>query len=175
MISEEIERLIRLRNSGALSEEEFLMAKQRVINGGSVPPQSFASVSAEPANVKGIAETGLVCGIDQNVWYALMHASQLLTWTGVGIVAPIVMWLLSKDESRDANRHGLLIVNWMLSSLVYLVISGLACMIVIGIPMLFVLAGLNILFPVIGAIQASRGTLWRYPLTIHFFNPEPIR
>jgi uncharacterized Tic20 family protein len=55
------------------------------------------------------------------------------------------------------------------------VISGLACMIVIGIPMLFVLAGLNILFPVIGAIQASRGTLWRYPLTIHFFNPEPIR
>jgi uncharacterized Tic20 family protein len=104
-----------------------------------------------------------------------MHASQLLTWTGVGIVAPIVMWLLSKDESRDANRHGLVIVNWMLSSLVYLVISGLACMIVIGIPMLFVLAGLNILFPVIGAIQASRGTLWRYPLTIHFFNPEPIR
>ena len=55
-----------------------------------------------------------------------MHASQLLTWTGVGIVAPIVMWLLSKDESRDANRHGLVIVNWMLSSLVYLVISGLA-------------------------------------------------
>lgn len=172
MISEEIERLIRLRNSGALSEDEFLQAKQSVINGGSMPPQSFASVtsSSEQPN----ANTVLVCGVDQNVWCALMHASQLLTWTGVGIVAPVVMWLLSKDESREANRHGLVIVNWMLSSLVYLVISGLACMIVIGIPMLFVLAGLNILFPVIGAIQASRGTLWRYPLTIHFFNPEPV-
>ncbi len=170
MISEEIERLIRLRNSGALSAEEFLLAKQTVINGGSVPPQSFASPSSEQPS----ASAGLVCGVDQKMWCALMHASQLLTWTGVGIVAPIVMWLISKDESREANRHGLVIVNWMLSSLVYLVISGLACMIVIGIPMLFVLAGLNILFPVIGAIQASRGTLWRYPLTIHFFDPEPV-
>jgi uncharacterized Tic20 family protein len=175
MISEEIERLIRLRNSGALSEDEFLLAKQKVINGGSAPPQSFASVSSGLPNTNGAVriDSGLVCGVDQKVWCTLMHASQLLTWTGVGIVAPIVMWLISKDESREANRHGIAIVNWMLSSLVYLVISGLACLIVIGIPMLFVLAGLNILFPVVGAVYASRGTLWRYPLTINFFNPEP--
>lgn len=102
-----------------------------------------------------------------------MHASQLLTWTGVGIVAPVVMWLISKDESREANRQGIAIVNGMLSSLLYLVISGLASLIVIGIPMLFVLAGLNIPFRVVEAVDASRGTLWRYPLTIHFFNPEP--
>jgi len=171
MISEEIERLIRLRNSGALSEEEFQLAKQRVINGGSVPPQLLAS--APSSSLK--TEPGPLWGIDEKIWCTLMHASQLLTWTGVGIVAPIVMWLISKDESREANRHGLVIVNWMLSSLVYLVISGLACMIVIGIPMLLVLAALNILFPIIGAVKASGGTLWRYPLTIQFFDPEAVR
>ncbi len=115
-----------------------------------------------------------VCGLEPKMWNTLMHLSQLLTWTVLGIVAPIIMWVVSKDESRDANRHGLMILNWLLSSLIYGLISGILCLVAIGIPMLFVLIALNVIFPIIGAIQASSGKLWEYPLTIRFFNPDAV-
>jgi uncharacterized Tic20 family protein len=169
MLSDELERLQQLRNSGALTEQEFQQAKQQVLTGGTSAADPFAGTAAvsAPASDK-------VCGMDAKVWITLMHLSQLLTWTVLGIAVPIVMWLLSKDESRDANRHGLVILNWLLSSLIYAVISGILIFVFIGFPMLAVLFALNIIFPIYGAIQANSGRLWKYPLTIHFFNPDAV-
>ena len=165
MISDEIERLIQLRNSGALSEEEFQQAKLHVLSGQPQP------VYSQPAN-NPAAPSGLICGLDPRLWCTLMHASQLLTWTGVGIVAPLVMWIVGKDESKEANRHGLVILNWMLSSLVYLVVSFFLSFLGIGILMLIVLGALHVIVPIIGTLQASSGKLWKYPLSINFFDPD---
>jgi uncharacterized protein len=165
MISDEIERLIQLRNSGALSEDEFQQAKLRVLSGQPQP------VFSQPAGGTA-APSGLICGLDPRLWCTLMHASQLLTWTGVGIVAPLVMWIIGKNESKEANRHGLVILNWMLSSIVYAVVSVVLSFFVIGIPMLFVLGALHVIFPIIGTLQASSGKLWRYPFSINFFDPD---
>lgn len=165
MISDEIERLIQLRNSGALSEEEFQQAKSRVLSGQPQPGSIQASDNSATTS-------GLICGLEPKLWCTLMHASQLLTWTGVGVVAPLVMWIVGKEESREVNRHGLVILNWMLSSVVYVVFSVLLSFFVIGIPMLFVLGALHVIFPIIGTLQASSGKLWRYPLSINFFEPD---
>jgi uncharacterized Tic20 family protein len=165
MISDEIERLIQLRNSGALSEEEFQRAKSRVLGGKPQP------VFTQPTDNAG-GPSGLILGLDPRLWCTLMHASQLLTWTGIGIVAPLVMWIVGKDESKEANRHGLVILNWMLSSVVYAVVSVVLSFLVIGIPMLFVLGALHVIFPIIGTLQASSGKLWRYPFSINFFDPD---
>ena len=173
MISDELERLQQLRNTGALTDAEFQQAKQQVLNGGTFSGQT----SSGPSVTDTYAAGGLpdrICGLEPKIWNTLMHLSQLLTWTVLGIAAPIIMWLVSKDESRDANRHGLMILNWLLSSLIYALISGILCMVVIGIPMLLVLIALNIIFPIIGAIQASSGKLWEYPLTIRFFNTDAV-
>jgi uncharacterized Tic20 family protein len=165
MISDEIERLIQLRNSGALSEDEFQQAKSRVLGGQPQP------VFTQPTG-SAAAPSGLICGLDSRLWCTLMHASQLLTWTGVGIVAPLVMWIIGKNESKEANRHGLVILNWMLSSVVYAVVSVVLSFFVVGIPMLFVLGALHVIFPIIGTLQASSGKLWRYPFSINFFDPD---
>ena len=168
MISDELERLQQLRNTGALTETEFAQAKQQVLNGGAFSGQPVADAFA----TGGLS--GKVCGMEPKIWNTLMHLSQLLTWTVLGIAVPIVMWLVSKDESRDANRHGLAILNWLLSSLIYAVISGILCLVFIGFPMLAVLFALNIIFPIYGAIQANSGKFWKYPLTIRFFNPDAV-
>ena len=179
MISDELERLQQLRNTGALTEDEFLQAKQQVLNGGLSSGQPFSGqqfASVEASAVNGV--TGKVCGMEPKIWNTLMHLSQLLTWTVLGIAAPIIMWVVSKEESRDANRHGLMILNWLLSSLVYGLIGVGLCLTVIfaviGVPMLVALAALNIIFPIIGAIQASGGKLWKYPLSINFFNTNAV-
>ena len=172
MISVELERLQQLRASGGLSEAEFQQAKQQVLNGG-FAGQAFSGQSGGAA-AAGVNVPETVCGMQPKLWNTLMHLSQLLTWTVLGIAVPIVMWVVSKDESRDANRHGLVILNWLLSSLIYAIVSGILCLVVIGFPMLLVLCALNIIFPIYGAIQANTGKLWKYPLTINFFNPDAV-
>lgn len=185
MLSSELERLQQLRASGALTEAEFQQAKQQVLQGGGASTATAGEtafsgqpLAADPftdphtAGVK--PEPATVCGMSPRLWNALMHLSQLLTWTVLGIAVPIIMWIISKDESRESNRNGLVILNWLLSTLIYAVISGILCLLVIGIPMLIVLAALNIIFPIVGAIQANGGKVWRYPLSINFFDPDAV-
>ncbi len=88
-----------------------------------------------------------------------------------GIVVPIVMWILSKDESELARRHGASMMNWLISSIIYALVSLILVFVAIGIPMLVILAILHIAFPIIAAVKAHEGKMWSYPLTIRFF-PE---
>ena len=167
MLSEELERLQKLRDAGTLSEEEFHAAKQRLLQ--TPEPSIYATPQGQPANA------GKVYGLEERTWCMLMHLSQLLTFAGgVGVAAPIVMWAISKDESRAANRHGLVILNWCVSALIYGLVSGILCFVVIGIPMIVVLGALTVIFPIIGAIKCNEGTLWKYPLSIQFFDPDAV-
>jgi hypothetical protein len=155
MISNELERLAELRNEGALTEEEFELAKKRVLN----------STAPEAANATQIF------GFSPVNWITLMHLSPLLWWVGgLGVAVPVVMWLLSRDQSRQADRHGRVIVNWLLSMLVYSVVCLPLTLIFIGIPMLVALGVMSFVLPIIGAVRASEGRLWPYPLSIEFFS-----
>jgi len=42
--------------------------------------------------------------------------------------------------------------------------------VLIGIPLLIALAILAIVFPIVAAIKANNGQVWKYPLSIPFFN-----
>lgn len=183
MLSDELERLQQLRQSGALTEDEFQQAKRQVLQAGAAPqpaasPQFFTATDAgtnpfsNPA--PGVSAEPMVCGMKVQTWNALMHVSQLLTWTVLGIAVPIVMWVISKDESREANRHGLVILNWMLSTLIYGAISLILTTVLIGVPMLMVLGVIHIIFPIIAGIHAGNGRLWKYPLSINFFSPDSV-
>ncbi|MFN9718665.1 MAG: DUF4870 domain-containing protein [Planctomycetota bacterium] len=166
MIADELEKLIRLRNSGDLSEEEFAIAKQRIL--GISPVGSEGSFS----NLFGQPVADRVCGLDSRLYIALMHGLQLISFTGIGILAPIVMWVIGRDESAEVDRHGRIIVNWLISGMIYLVISTLLAFVVIGVPMLVILGGLFIIFPVVGTLKALDGKVWKYPLSIEFFAVE---
>ena len=169
MLSEEIERLQKLRDAGTLSEEEFHVAKQRLLQSPNADP-AFVLPNSPPPLL-----TGKIHGLEERTWCMLMHLSQLLIFAGgIGVAAPIVMWAISKDNSRTANRHGLVILNWYISALIYGVVSFILCFIVIGFPIAAVLAVLTVVFPIIGAMKCNEGTLWKYPLSIQFFDPDAV-
>lgn len=158
-ISDELRELEQLRSSGALTDEEFQDAKKQVLNGK--PDSSFSN---QPGRIYGMAE---------DTWCMLMHFAQLLIFAGgIGIAVPIVMWAISKDDSRSAARHGARMMNWLISSLIYAVVSGILCFVVIGIPLLIVLLVLDIVFPIMAALKAKDGILWPYPMTIKFIKED---
>tara|TARA_A100000171_G_C2139501_1_gene153594 strand:- start:7634 stop:8011 length:378 start_codon:yes stop_codon:yes gene_type:complete len=89
------------------------------------------------------------------------------------IGAPLLFWLWKKDTSEDLDRHGREVINFQLSWTIYFFIATVLCIILIGFVLLGILAISWVILVIIGALAAKRGELYRYPLTIRFFSPEP--
>jgi hypothetical protein len=108
----------------------------------------------------------------ENQWAMALHLSQLLHFVVVvpfaGFIAPILIWQLKKGEFPSLDAHGKIVVNWLISALIYGIVSALLLVIFIGIPLLVVLGILGVAFPIIGGIKASSGEVWKYPLSITF-------
>ena len=110
-------------------------------------------------------------GMEENVFIMLMHLSQL---TGFiipfgGLILPIFMWATNKDQSENINKHGKVVLNWVISSTIYCVVAFMLIALVIGVPLLIGLCITSLVFIVIGAIKANNGELWPYPISIKFF------
>jgi len=99
-----------------------------------------------------------------------LHLSQLLNFIVPfgGVIAPIVIWQMKKDEIPALDAHGKMIVNWMISGLIYSVVSFVLAFVLIGFIGFIALAIMGIVFPIIGGIKANNGEFWEYPLTIKF-------
>jgi uncharacterized Tic20 family protein len=50
--------------------------------------------------------------------------------------------------------------------LIYALISGILCLILIGFLLLAILHLLNLVLVIVASVQASEGKLYRYPITI---------
>ena len=107
-----------------------------------------------------------------NFWAMIIHLSTLAIFVIplVGIVTPIVIWQIKKEALPSVDQHGKMVTNWLISSLIYWVGCIALSIIFIGIPLMFVLMVLFVIFAIIGGLKAQEGILWEYPLTIKFFN-----
>ncbi len=150
-LADELERLKNLYESGALSESEYSAAKARLIQGEPRPPSST--------------------GLGEDTWAMLLHLSQFMGYFVplAGLLAPILIWQLKVADLPGLDNHGKVVANWILSLLIYSVLSGILVLLLIGIPMLFILVILSIVFPIIGGLKAGQGELWVYPMSIPFF------
>ena len=105
-------------------------------------------------------------------WAMALHFSQFATYAipVAGIVAPIVIWQVKKDEFPEIDEHGRIVANWMISVLIYSLIGIVLTFLVVGIFVLMVLGVLCVVFPIVGGIKASSGEAWKYPGAITFFS-----
>lgn len=155
--AEQLQQIEQMRAAGTLSDTEFYAAKERILAGQPVPPVKMQS------NV-------LIHGVEERTWCTLMHVSQLLNYSFVGVAVPLLLWILGKDKSAMVSQHGNRMMNWLISSLIYYCVGFLLCFVVIGIPVLIVLGILGIVFPIIAAVKANGGEAWSYPLAIEFLD-----
>ncbi|WP_346837969.1 DUF4870 domain-containing protein [Microbulbifer sp. SAOS-129_SWC] len=116
-------------------------------------------------------------GLRTDTFLMLMHLSQLSSYImpGAGFLLPVIMWATNKDQSAEVDRHGKMIMNWMLSLLIYSVICFALIFVIVGAFLLWGLLLLNLIFVIIAAVNANDGKLWRYPLSISFFKVEEPR
>jgi uncharacterized Tic20 family protein len=108
---------------------------------------------------------------DARTWAMLCHLTSL-SWlfTGVGgLVGPLICWLVKKNDHPFIDQNGKESVNFQLSMYLYGVVgTALIFCFFIGIPVLIVLAVVDVIFVIIASVKASKGEAYRYPMTIRF-------
>ena len=157
-IADELAKLNDLKQSGAISEQEYEEAKASLLAKNRPAGQQFKDA------VDGLSS-------DVNMWGMLIHLSQFCGYIVplAGLIVPIVLWQMKKDEAEILDRHGRIVVNWIITEFIFGIVFALLCFIVIGIPLLLALAALAIVFPIIGGIKANSGEAWPYPFSLSFF------
>ena len=153
-LSDELIRLAELRDRGVLSDEEFAKAKADALAGSS---PTFGQRMGESVNNISNDVTNLTM---------FMHLGQL--FPGPGWLVPLIFWLTKKDESPAIDAHGKVILNWILSAMIYGFVGFLLIFVGVGILIWPILGIMGFVFPIIGALKAKDGKLWPYPLTIEF-------
>lgn len=86
------------------------------------------------------------------------------------IIAPLVIWLMKKDESPVIAEHAKETLNFQISTTIYFIVAGILCMVFIGVILLPIVFIVDLICIIIGTIKASEGTLYRYPFSIRLVN-----
>jgi len=86
-----------------------------------------------------------------------------------GFVVPFVIWQVKKDSLPDIDRHGRAVANWIISWVLYGFLAFILSFFLIGIPLMLLLGLVGIAWPIVGAIKAADGKVWKYPISIPFF------
>lgn len=93
----------------------------------------------------------------------LSHLSVLL---GVGILLPLIVYLVKKDESPAVATQACEALNFHISVIFY----ALACIplvfVIVGVPLLIGLSIAVLVLSIVAAVRAAENVAWRYPLTI---------
>jgi len=108
--------------------------------------------------------------MQERQWALICHLSALSGYIiPFGhLIVPIIIWSMKKDEMPMVDEHGKEVINFQISMTIWMIVSAMLIILLIGIPMLIVLAILQVVFVVIGAIKADSGQLYKYPLSIQF-------
>ena len=106
---------------------------------------------------------------DVRTWNVLCHATALagffVPWAG-HILGPLIVWLAKRNDSPEIDEIGKESLNFQISMLIYNVIAGVLCLLLIGFIILAILHILNLVLVIVASIQASEGKFYRYPMTI---------
>jgi len=101
-------------------------------------------------------------------WAMFIHFSLLAGWVVplAGLIVPILLWQIKKDELPGIVPHAHVVLNWIVTSLVYALISLVLTIVLVGILGFIILAIATLIFAIVGGLKANEGKIWEYPGTI---------
>ncbi len=114
------------------------------------------------------ASSAVVPSEDRN-WAMGAHLSAFVAaYIALGFLGPLIVLLVRGDRSPFVRRHAVEALNFNLTVLIYIVICVILALVLIGFVLLIALGILYVVAVIIGAVRASSGEEYRYPLTIRF-------
>ncbi len=105
---------------------------------------------------------------DERTWGMLCHLGAFAGFIVPfgNIIAPLVIWLIKKDEMSFVNDQGKESINFQITMFIAFVISGLLMFVLIGFLLVFIVAIFDIIMIIIASIKANEGVYYRYPYSL---------
>jgi len=132
-------------------------------NDNATPPPQTPPPAADQAQG---APAGLVSAEspDAKTMAMLCHLLAIFTWW----IAPLIIWLIKKDQSPFVNQQGKEALNFQLTLVIGLVAGALTACIGIGAIIILATYVVNIVFGILSTITVNKGLPYRYPVCIRF-------
>lgn len=98
-------------------------------------------------------------------------AAALLAFGGyvmplLNIAGPAAIWVAKRDESPFVEAHAREALNFQISMTLYIMVASALIFVLIGFVLLPVLVVFDVVVIIVAALRASRGELYRYPLSL---------
>ncbi len=100
----------------------------------------------------------------EKMWAMLCHIGAII----LGFIAPLVIWLVKKDESPLVDDQGKESLNFQITMIIAFIVAGILMFVFIGFLLMPVLAIFNLIMVIIAGIKANDGEKYRYPVNIRF-------
>jgi uncharacterized Tic20 family protein len=81
-------------------------------------------------------------------------------------VAPLVVWLVKKDESEFVADQAKEALNFQITVAIFMVIGGVGTFCLIGIPLMLVVSIADLVLSIVAGLKSYEGHRYRYPFTI---------
>ncbi|MDG0824326.1 DUF4870 domain-containing protein [Staphylococcus equorum] len=85
------------------------------------------------------------------------------------LIAPLIIWLIKREDSPFVDKTGKNYFNFLLSYMIWLIVASIAMFIIIGFILFPIIAILNFIFTIVAAVKAYNGEDYLPPLSIRFF------
>lgn len=116
-------------------------------------------------SILGTEEPALVTPSSDEKTMALL--SHILTLVA-SFIAPLVIYLVKKDESQYITAHAKESLNFQITLIIAYIVCGILVVVLIGIVLLFALWIANLVLVIIASIKANEGKFYKYPFSIKF-------
>ncbi|HJV87345.1 MAG TPA: DUF4870 domain-containing protein [Noviherbaspirillum sp.] len=83
-----------------------------------------------------------------------------------GFVGVLILWLVKKDEPGFVAEEAREALNFQITVAIALAASVMLKLLLIGFLLFPIIIVVNFIFSILGAVSASRGRHYRYPLTL---------
>ncbi|MBK8946710.1 MAG: DUF4870 domain-containing protein [Ignavibacteriae bacterium] len=105
---------------------------------------------------------------DERMWAMIAHLSAVVGFVIPfgNVIAPLLIWILKKEESAFINDQGKEALNFQISVTIYAFICIVLIILLIGIALLIALGIFALIFIIIASINSYDGKAYRYPMTI---------
>lgn len=111
-----------------------------------------------------MSEQPVINPSSDKLWNVLCHLSVFL---GVGLILPLIVFLVTRsDTGSSIPKHARETLNFHISLLIYAIVGGLLTLVLIGFAVLFLVAVATVILSIVGAVKASNGEVYHYPLTL---------
>lgn len=105
------------------------------------------------------AQPGIIPTSDEKTMAILAHVLTLVA----SFIAPLIIYLVKKDDSPFAAAHAKESLNFQITVLIAVIVL---CITIIGILLVWIVGIASLVLVIVATIKASEGKLYKYPFCL---------